>query len=725
MKKVELLAPAGNMDALKAAVAGGCDAVYLGLTNYSARAFAGNFNRDEITKAVQYCHVRDVKVYVTMNTMLTETEIDKAIGDVDFLYQNDVDALLIQDFGLFHYVRTCYPDFPIHCSTQMHVHNLAGVQFMKEAGAERVVLARETPIELVKEACLTGMEIEVFAYGAVCISYSGQCLMSSALKNRSANRGMCAQCCRLKYFDEEGNRFPEGDYILSPKDLNVIEKVPELIAAGVSSMKIEGRMKRPEYVYLVTKTFREAIDAYYTGKRYHVSRKREKELLLMFNRGFSYGHLFHADVDKRMSQVRPNHQGIEIGRVLSYKKGRVTVKLSDSLHQHDGLRILNEPTDTGLTAQIIEKNGLYVNEAKASDIVSLQCHGKPVPKKGQPLLKTTDFQLIEKIDREIQSARKDIPVHMTYHLRPGQPFLLEITDPDGRVIKEKSAVEAAQAKTAPLSKERIKAALEKTGDAPFQVIEIHADLSNDCFLAVSVINETRRLALEKLQAARQVRHTCRKGRQPYTMRVHTIREDLPVLLIESEEQISGLENGMQNLSQGETITPVINETLSHRKKLSHVVLSSIGDFYGDKEHCLAGMTLNIANSYACAFFMGMQGMDGVIFSSELTNQQIKNTLVAYKNRYGSDLYSYRLVYGKRVLMYIKGGFQKDHHLKIMTDLHGAQYEIGYNNHVTLIKEPETYVSDNPSCYGSYLILSSKDEMKERIKEAYEEISGRI
>lgn len=214
MKKIELLAPAGNMESLKAAAAGGCDAVYLGMTNFSARAFAGNFDREAFIEAVHYCHVRNIRVYVTMNTMLYETEIQNAEDTVRFLYEHDVDALLIQDLGLFHLVRNKFPDLEVHCSTQMHVHNILGVKYMKEEGASRVVLARETPIDVIKEACKEGIEIEVFAYGAICISYSGQCLMSAALKNRSANRGMCAQCCRLKYYPEKGKHFAEGDFLL-------------------------------------------------------------------------------------------------------------------------------------------------------------------------------------------------------------------------------------------------------------------------------------------------------------------------------------------------------------------------------------------------------------------------------------------------------------------------------------------------------------------------------
>ena len=399
MKKVELLAPAGNMEALKAAVNAGCDAVYLGLKSFSARAFAGNFSHEEFIEAIHYCHTRNVKIYCTINTMLYETEIENAKKEVDFLYEDDCDAILIQDLGLFHYVRTCYPDMPVHCSTQMHIHNLKGVEFMKNQGVERVVLARETPIEIIQQACQMGVEIEVFTYGAICISYSGQCMMSASVKNRSANRGMCAQCCRLKYTRVDGSHFKEGDYILSPKDLNVIDQLPSLLDAGVSSLKIEGRMKRSEYVYLVIKTFREAIDAYYANKTYHVSSERLKQLEEMFYRGFSNGHLFHDDVTHRMSQYRPNHQGIAIGKVLAYRNGRVQVKLSDDLYQNDGLRIINEPHDTGLSAIKIYKNDLLVNHAKVNDIVWITCPSDPAPKKGQILRKTTDTHLLNWIHR--------------------------------------------------------------------------------------------------------------------------------------------------------------------------------------------------------------------------------------------------------------------------------------------------------------------------------------
>ena len=199
MNIVELLAPAGNFECLKAAINNGANAVYLGGKNFSARAFANNFDENELIEAVKYAHLRNVKIYVTLNTLLNEKEFNNAIKMADLYYSNNVDALLIQDLGLYYYLKNKYPDFELHCSTQMHIHNLEGVRTAKKLGFKRVVLARESTLDFIREASKQGVEIETFVHGAICVSYSGQCLMSSVTKNRSANKGMCAQCCRLKY----------------------------------------------------------------------------------------------------------------------------------------------------------------------------------------------------------------------------------------------------------------------------------------------------------------------------------------------------------------------------------------------------------------------------------------------------------------------------------------------------------------------------------------------
>ena len=721
-KKIELLAPAGNMDALIAAVEAGCDAVYLGITNYSARAFAGNFTHEEFQQAVRYCHIRNVRVYVTMNTLLFEKEIDLAMREIDFLYNNDVDALLIQDFGLFHRVRKEYPDLEVHCSTQMHIHNPAGCQFMKEQGAARAVLARETPIEVIRECVQTGIEIEVFSYGALCVSYSGQCLMSEAIKNRSGNRGTCAQMCRLRFHASNGQvrcGSDRGEYALAMKDLNLIDHLPELIEAGVSSLKIEGRMKRKEYVYLVTKTFREAIDACYVGKPYQVSPARTKELELLFHRGFTKGHAFHDDQSHRMTSFRPNHMGVEIGRVVSFRNGRVTVALFDDLHQHDGLRILNDPIDTGLTAVRIEKNGKLVNMATAGDTVILDCHSKPFPKPGQPLLKTSDTALLEELDRRIEANTRTVPVTVRYEATVGKTLTVTAMDPRGITVTSASSAPLDAARKAPLSHERIAEALSKTAGEPYE-ITVESNTPEAVFLPVSMLNEVRRSLLEQLSQQRAVLHK-RLGHQPYDFQLKSKELTFPKVLIDDTCHLYSKNERTEEFVEK---LPVVSETDCAKIYTSRMIVSEPGNLWHTLDHCIAGMTLNATNSYACAFLLSIPGMEAVILSSECNNSQINDLLEAFKQRYGFVCPAYQLVYGRRDLMVIK-----DYHAEgaYLEDLQKRLYPVIEEGLTTRILEPEPTVRANEHCMGSYIILTTEDRnQSEAIKEeAYEEISGRI
>ena len=722
MKKTELLAPAGNMEALKAAAAGGCDAVYLGLKVFSARAQAGNFTHDEFIEAINYCHIRNIRIYVTVNTMLYETEIENAIKEIDFLYKHDVDGVLIQDLGLFHYVRTCYPDLDIHCSTQMHIHSLDGVHRMIKEGASRIVLARETPVEIIREACKTGAEIEVFAYGAICISYSGQCLMSASVKNRSANRGQCAQCCRLRWFDEDGKAYPEGEYLLSPRDLNILERLPELLDCGVASLKIEGRMKRPEYVYLVTKTFREAIDAYYEGREYHVSRQRMHDLMMMFNRGFSEGHLFHADTEHRMSHYRPNHMGVTIGTVTQYVWPRVQVKLSAPLYQHDGLRILNTPYDTGLTAVRIYKNEKLVSQAQAGDTVWLDCRSEPRPRKGQKLQKTTDTKLLESINDAIVHEGRMIPVSISYEAAEGAPLQVTVTDIDGYSCTAQSDMPCEKAQKAPVSAETFERSLRRTGESVFTVSDIQGN-SGNVFVPVSVINDTRRKALEQLEGMRALRHGDRREPVPYHVSLKQPDTSGMKRLIVKNSDIDL--PFAYVLGKDLEETEVVEPERTGAEMMRGTVMNQVADLSYAGQLCIGGMNLNTANSYAVAYLL-QNGLCGAILSSEVLNDQIRRTLDAFVQRYGFEPVLYKFVYGRRTLMYIKDGFLADVKPESITDYHGKKYRVEYNNGKAEILESSEVHTDNPYCYGSYLILNPGDSRnKEIAEEAYEELHERI
>ncbi len=286
-KKPELLSPAGSMESLKAAVNNGCDAVYLGGKAFSARQYAGNFSLQELEEACDYCHLRGVKVYVTVNTLYKEEELKGFLEFVSRLYEMGADALIMQDAGAARLVREHFPDFPLHASTQMTANSLADVEYWAGQGFRKVVLSRELSLEEIQEITAhTDAEIETFIHGALCVCYSGQCIMSSILGGRSGNRGRCAQTCRLPYTLYRGyDNIAEG-YLLSPKDIATVDILPQLIEAGIASLKIEGRMKNPEYVAGVTGIYRKYIDmAFDSPATYAVDPQDKKALAQLFNRG--------------------------------------------------------------------------------------------------------------------------------------------------------------------------------------------------------------------------------------------------------------------------------------------------------------------------------------------------------------------------------------------------------------------------------------------------------
>lgn len=738
-REIELLAPAGNMESLVAAVAAGCDAVYLGGTLFSARAFAGNFNHEMIVEAISYCHIRDVKVYVTMNTILYEDEMNLALDEVEFLYEHDVDAIIVQDFGLFHALRQCFPDLEVHCSTQMHVHNLNGIRFMKEQGASRIVLARETPIEIIQEACKLGIEIEVFAYGAICVSYSGQCLMSQSLKNRSGNRGKCAQLCRMKYTTCEDNGFhknSDGDYLLSPKDLNEIDQLAYLLDAGVHSIKIEGRMKRPEYVWLVVKTFREAIDAYKRGKCYRLSDNRKEALLLMFNRGFSTGHTFHSNVENRMNHHRPNHQGIQIGEVIRYDRGRVFVKLTKHLNQHDGLRIINAREDIGINAGRIWKNSLLVNHADAGDQVWIECPEGTLPQKGDALQKTTDIRLIQEIQKNICDAKRTTEIKISCQGKIAKPLILTIEDTRGNRIEKESNQLCQKAINAPISNEKMVDSLSKSAEFPYDIKVVDVSIDH-IFIPVRLINETRRIALEELSRQREIIHKNRKKRLKYRFSLSPKPLLNEIMLVESNHFELSLPQNAAQVSQNLNYfvnqniwkkRPVIYEGDNQDFKINHAVLSQIGDMYHPGENCIAGMNFHITNSYAIAFFISFSKICGIVLSSELNEYQIQMMLEAFRCCHGFLPSLYRLRYGRRTLMYIKEGVTNhDHSIKSIRDVPGNIFPTEMDSGVFHIYENRPVKDYDSLKIGSYLIFTIEDkhEAKQIQEEYYEEVSTRI
>ncbi|NLD47499.1 MAG: U32 family peptidase, partial [Clostridiaceae bacterium] len=325
--KPELLAPCGDQDAFKAAVENGADAVYLGGRLFNARQFAANFDSEKLKEASDYAHVRAVNVYLAMNTLMSEGELGKALEFLQEAYLAGIDGVIVQDLGFAALVRKAFPDLPLHASTQMTIYNIEGVRTLEKIGFKRVVLARELSLEEIGSICTeTGLEVEVFAHGALCTGYSGQCLMSSIIGGRSGNRGKCAQPCRLPY-ELEGenpnrNSSINRGYYLSPKDLCTVGLLGEIAATGVKSLKIEGRMKSPEYVATVVRIYRKYLNRVFEkGKlsvKYAIDEQDLSDLLKIFNRGgFSEGYFKGKTGKDMMSYEKPKNWGVYLGDVIT------------------------------------------------------------------------------------------------------------------------------------------------------------------------------------------------------------------------------------------------------------------------------------------------------------------------------------------------------------------------------------------------------------------------
>ncbi|HII90983.1 MAG TPA: peptidase U32 [Methanosarcina sp.] len=510
-EKPELLAPAGGMEAFIAAVENGADAVYLGARAFSARGYASNFSEKELEEAIDYAHLRGVKVYVTVNTLLKEDEIENALKLLSWLRNIGTDAIIIQDLGLISLARKYLPDLPLHASTQMTLHNSKGVELAKTMGIERVVLSRECSLEeIIKIKEKTGTEIEVFIHGALCISYSGQCLLSSLIGGRSGNRGFCAQPCRKKYrlYCEEKQVKTTGSYLLSPKDLNTTSGLGALIEARIESFKIEGRMKRPEYVAGVVRIYRRLIDRYIENPaEYYVSEEEQEILTQLFNRGFTKGYFFENPRWKLMSRENPHNRGVPAGTVTGYDRhsNRIRVKLSRPLRLGDGIMVENaetRPEDKGkiISSMYVGKGSVY--SAGVGDTVEIPFDSRAPS--GSTVYRTHDKKLMDSLKKESElgSLRAKIPVSITATVISGRPIGLEIRDRDANSVTIESEYLVEKAEKQPTSKVRIEKQLSKLGNTIFEAAELHITMEENIFVPVGQLNELRTKAVEQLENLR-------------------------------------------------------------------------------------------------------------------------------------------------------------------------------------------------------------------------------
>ena len=519
--QVELLAPAGNMAALHAAVAGGADAVYLGLETFNARRGADNFTLETLREACDFAHLRGVSVYVTMNTIILPDEVGEALECVRQAYRAGADGFIVQDIGLAAEISRTLPEASLHLSTQMNTHNLAGVRAAVRLGAERITLAREVSLDEIALLCAAaaeeGMEVEVFAHGALCVCYSGQCFMSSMIGGRSANRGMCAQACRLPY--ELQNKALQkslpspGDHLLSPQDLCTVDRVDDLVAAGVASLKIEGRMKSPEYVFAVTSVYRKALDAALAKENAAITDADRARLTDAFSRGFTTAYLDGKRGNDIMSYQRPNNRGLFLGRVDEVRDGGAYLKSAHALAEGDVLEFWTRKGNGTLTLGPVgtDKKGRYhlplegkTRTVKAGDRVfrvrSAEAAFEDDAREPRvPLVGTATLHIGEPLRMEFRpAAEADIEGAPRTTLAVARR--LQAAFPDGvSGVAEGAPVEAAR--TRAVSFDDVAAHIDRLGNTPYQLVNLTIDMDDGVGIGFSALHGVRAAALDVLTEA--------------------------------------------------------------------------------------------------------------------------------------------------------------------------------------------------------------------------------
>ena len=689
--KPELLSPAGSMEALRAAVQNGADAVYMGGQRYNARSYASNFDDRELEQAMQYAHLRGVRIYVTFNTLISDEELGDAVHYLEYLYNIGADAVIVQDLGLAALAKRYFPGMQVHASTQMTIYSPEGALLLKDAGIDRVVAARELRLEEVLNIKrLSGLPVEVFVQGALCMSYSGQCLMSSLIGGRSGNRGKCAQPCRKWYRvvdrDRGGRTVKEG-YLLSPRDLFTLDRMDTLLRAGIDSFKIEGRMKRPEYVAAATRVYRRAIDNYLEKGSIGDTSEGKDLLLRVFNRGFTAGFVLGGEREGFLSHDRPDNRGVPVGVIAGAGAGRVEIRLSDRLNIGDGIELDTGSGRAGTRVTSMSVNGKPVEKGSKGQVAEIEFKKRVVV--GSVVFKTYDRELMEDLASSYKEDSKRIPVYCAASFRKGLLPEIRLWDDRGGYVTVRGDRPVEPAEKVAMDGGRISEQLAKTGGTPFVMEQITVDADKGIYISVSEINNLRRKALEQLGRIRagtdrepvgtkelitsleqqryrragrpndRIRLTVETGSPSSAELFARSGADRVVLRCfeKDEEEYSVLHRGLPLYVKFPLVTDRedIERITGLIERLRHIIhgieisnpghLAACGEYRGDVE-IIAGQGFNIFNRLSAAKVQEW-GCSGAVLSPELTLKQVRDIAL------GSEIYCEAAVHGRQRLMTIR------------------------------------------------------------------------
>ncbi len=672
----ELLAPAGNMESLKAAIANGADAIYLGMQKFGARAYSSNFDLESLEEAVKYAHLRDVKIYVTMNTIVFEDEISDMKKQLHQLNEIGVDGVIVQDLAVFDYVVRNFIDMEAHCSTQMGLDDLDGTLLFKELGAKRVVLARETSIEKVKEIKRTAkIPLEIFVHGALCVSYSGNCLMSGLIGYRSGNRGRCVGSCRKQYelIDTTTNTSLGKSYILSTKDLNTIDHIDDL--KDIDSLKIEGRMKEPAYVANVVSKYRLALD----GK---ASDEDKENLNKTFNRTYTKGYLFHEDVKDITNIQKPNNFGYEIGKITKSFKGMYEITLNKILNQNDIIRIDHDKEDVNLSVvKLYDRDGNLINKADHVCYIKI----KEKLSIGDIVYKTKDYLYYKELENTLDQEFRRFNLDIKVYAYPGSKLVIDAEGLGFQYLYE-SAETLGEAMNNPATKEQVVKQFSRLSDTVFTLNDVEFEEYN-AFIPAKLLNSARREIVQGLYGLKLNSKKKRMKKEAAKEKISfTLQEPYITAAVTTREQYDAC------VSAG--ITEVYFDNIIRRNQNTYeeregaVLIGGYGGIYHYRETnpFITDYSLNVVNATSC-YELHRLGAKRVTLSYELNKKQIKELIDSYYEANGGYPALEMIVYGRAPLM-----FTKYCPLKKM-------------NQCGLCKSKSYVIEDE---YGSFPILSHDD-----------------
>lgn len=644
----ELLLPAGDIKAFYAAISGGCDAVYLGIKKYSARAYANNFTIEELKDLVSYAHLRNVKVYVTMNTILYDEELSEAYKMVDELAKIYVDAIIVQDLALLFYINNNYSSIKAHVSTQMGIDDYYGAKLLKDLGASRIVVARETPLKVLKDIKNNlDIELETFIHGALCVCYSGNCLMSSMIGERSGNRGRCAGCCRQIYslIDLNTNKNINTGYLLSMKDLNTINYIKDL--KFIDSLKVEGRMKDASYVYSVAKAYREALDN---------NLNLNNSLDYIFNRTYTKGFMLDEDSKNITNILRPNNYGFEIGKIVKVNKNTIWIKLNNILSKGDQIRIQNK--ENGLKEISISINKLFNEDFKeveqANKIAIISCNYKVSI--NSIVYKTKDIKYNKEIDEYLLKNKEyqRFAIDFIFYARKNKNISLVCKYNNIKVSKT-LPIKVEEAIKSSVSKDNIISLLNKINDTPYKVNNIILEVDDNIFIPLKNINELKRSVINELNNIRLKRDIIYKKPIQISTKNYNFNN------IELSVEVSNIDQF--NIAKEFNIKHIYfknkilrnNATYLNKEEYSELLIGGYGSIEKYKDSnidLISDYSFNVSNYMDVALLSNL-GVKRITLSEELDKTHINNIVKNYYDNFNTYPNLELIIYGRAKLMHSK------------------------------------------------------------------------